>query len=215
MNQMKTGQFIAQCRKEKGLTQFQLGERLGITDRAVSKWERGLSLPDASIMQELCDILDITINELFTGERLEHMDNYNKKAEENLLELKKKEEAANRQLLKLTNVIGALSAAVFLMGVISLARDGRLEQMVGWNRQPPTPEFMVALVAALGGLFYAGEIERKAGYYKCAHCGHEQHVSTGTYFNSLHIGRTRYMKCPECGKKTWQKKVLTKDDSNE
>ena len=70
MNQMKTGQFIAQCRKEKGLTQFQLGERLGITDRAVSKWERGLSLPDASIMQELCDILDITINELFTGERL-------------------------------------------------------------------------------------------------------------------------------------------------
>ena len=64
MDQMKTGRFIAQCRKEKGLTQFQLGELLGITDRAVSKWERGLSLPDASIMQELCDILGITINEL-------------------------------------------------------------------------------------------------------------------------------------------------------
>lgn len=140
------------------------------------------------------------------------MDKYNKKAEENLLEMKKKEEAANRQLLKMTNVIGALSAAVLLMGVISLFREGRLENMVGWNRQPPTPEFMVALIASLAGLFYAGEIERKAGYYKCEHCGHEQVVGTGTYFNSLHIGRTRYMKCPECGKKSWQKKVLTKDD---
>ena len=92
MDQMKTGRFIAQCRKEKGLTQFQLGEKLGVTDRAVSKWERGLSLPDASIMQDLCDTLDITINELFTGERLEHMDDYNKKMEENLLEMKKREE---------------------------------------------------------------------------------------------------------------------------
>ena len=49
-------------------------------------------------------------------------------------------------------------------------------------------------------------------FYKCAHCGHEQTVGTGTFFNSLHIGRTHYMKCPECGKKSWQKKVLTKDD---
>ncbi len=52
MDQMKTGRFIAQCRKEQGLTQFRLGEMLGVTDRAVSKWERGLSLPDASIMQD-------------------------------------------------------------------------------------------------------------------------------------------------------------------
>lgn len=212
MDQVKTGKFIAQCRKEAGLTQFQLGERLGITDRAVSKWERGLSLPDASIMQELCDVLGITINELFTGERLEPMENYNRKAEENLLEMKKREEEQNRQMLRMTNVIGFMSAAIFLIGVISLIREGRLENMVGWNRQPPTPEFIVALIAALGGLFYAGEVERKAGYYKCKHCGHEQVIRTGTYFNAPHIGRTRYMTCPECGKKSWQKKVLVKDD---
>ena len=140
------------------------------------------------------------------------MEHYNKKAEENLLEMKKREEATNRQLLRMTNVIGAISAAILVIGVISLIREGRLENMVGWNRQPPTAEFVVALFAALGGLFYAGEVERKAGYYKCAHCGHEQTVGTGTFFNSLHIGRTHYMKCPECGKKSWQKKVLTKDD---
>ena len=57
MDQLKTGRFIAQCRKDQGLTQFRLGEMLGVTDRAVSKWERGLSLPDASIMQDLCDAL--------------------------------------------------------------------------------------------------------------------------------------------------------------
>lgn len=214
MDQMKTGRFIAQCRKEKGLTQFQLGEKLGVTDRAVSKWERGLSLPDASIMQDLCDSLDITINELFTGERLEHMENYNKKVEENLLEMKKREEAQNRQMLKLSVVIGAMSGALFLIGIISLAKEGRLDGSFGFHRttQPPTVEFVVAIIASLAGLFYAGEVERKAGYYKCEHCGHEQVVGTGTYFNAPHFGRTRYMKCPECGKRSWQKKVLLKDD---
>ena len=70
MNQEKTGKFISAMRKEKGLTQEQLAENLNISKNAVSKWERGMNLPDASNMQELCAILDITINELFIGEKL-------------------------------------------------------------------------------------------------------------------------------------------------
>ncbi len=70
MNQDKIGKFISMSRKNKGLTQKQLAEALGVSINAVSKWERGLNLPDASLMKELCMILDITLNELFEGEKL-------------------------------------------------------------------------------------------------------------------------------------------------
>ena len=86
MDQVKIGKFISSCRKEAGLTQAALADRLGITDRAVSKWETGKSLPDASIMIELCKILNIDVNELLTGEHIT-MENYKDKAEENLLEM--------------------------------------------------------------------------------------------------------------------------------
>ena len=89
MNQEKIGRFIASCRKECGYTQASLGEKLGITDRAVSKWETGKSMPDASIMLELCNLLKISVNELLTGEHIA-MENYKEKAEENLLELQEK-----------------------------------------------------------------------------------------------------------------------------
>lgn len=91
MNQIDTGKFIASCRKEKGLTQVQLAEKLNITDRAVSKWETGKCMPDSSIMLELCKILDVSVNELLSGERME-MDNYDEKVSENLIELKRKDE---------------------------------------------------------------------------------------------------------------------------
>ncbi len=91
MNQIDIGKFIADCRKEKGLTQAQLAEKLSITDRAVSKWECGKCMPDSSIMLELCKILDVSVNELLSGERIE-MDNYDEKASQNLIELKRKDE---------------------------------------------------------------------------------------------------------------------------
>ena len=91
MNQIDTGKFISSCRKEKGLTQAQLAEKLNITDRAVSKWETGKCMPDSSIMLELCNILDVTVNELLSGERIE-MNNYEEKVSENLIELKRKDE---------------------------------------------------------------------------------------------------------------------------
>ena len=98
MNQVKIGKFIASKRKEQGLTQLQLAEKLGITDRAVSKWETGKSLPDASLMPELCKLLKITINDLLCGEVVS-VENYNEKAEKALLEMVKKEEMQNASCL--------------------------------------------------------------------------------------------------------------------
>ena len=91
MNQTEIGKFIANCRKEKKLTQAQLAEKLNITDRAVSKWETGKSMPDSSIMLELCEILGITVNELLSGEEID-MESFEEKADENLIALKRKDE---------------------------------------------------------------------------------------------------------------------------
>lgn len=95
MNQEAMGKFISSCRKDKGLTQMQLAEKLNITNRAVSKWETGKSIPDASVMLELCEILDISVTELLSGERIA-MENYPRKADENLVGMKKETEAANK-----------------------------------------------------------------------------------------------------------------------
>ncbi len=96
MDQIKIGKFIALCRKEKGLTQAQLGAKLNISDRAVSKWETGKCLPDSSIMLHLCDILGIAVNELLSGERV-GPEKLQQASEENLIALKKTEEAGQKK----------------------------------------------------------------------------------------------------------------------
>ena len=68
MDQIKIGKFISKKRKENNITQSNLAEKLGISDRAVSKWENGMCMPDAGNIPELCKILNITINDLFSGE---------------------------------------------------------------------------------------------------------------------------------------------------
>ncbi len=98
MDQIKIGKFIAQKRKEQKLTQNQLAEKLGITDRAVSKWETGRSLPDASVMLELCGLLKITVNDLLTGEVVS-MKNYDENMEKNLIKMIKQKEEADKRLL--------------------------------------------------------------------------------------------------------------------
>ncbi len=83
MNQEKIGKLIASCRKEKNLTQVELASKLGVTDKSVSKWERGYCLPDVSLYKELCQILGITLNEFFAGEKILD-ENYKEIADENL-----------------------------------------------------------------------------------------------------------------------------------
>lgn len=84
MNQEKIGKFIAENRKKKKLTQSELAERLGVTDRAVSNWENGKNMPDLSLFKPLCDILGISINELMSGEKI-NIKEYNNKLEENFI----------------------------------------------------------------------------------------------------------------------------------
>ena len=99
MDQIKIGKFIAERRKNKNLTQFQLAEKLNITDRAISKWENGRSMPDSSIMLDLCKELEISVNELLSGEMID-MKDYDKKAEENLYNLNKSNEHKKKVLIR-------------------------------------------------------------------------------------------------------------------
>lgn len=114
MDQKKIGNFISTCRKEMELTQVQLAEKLNITNRAVSKWETGKSIPDASIMLDLCQILGITVNELLSGERITTMENYQNKAEENLVEMQEKKAKADRDL-KIGIKVGLVTTLVLFM----------------------------------------------------------------------------------------------------
>lgn len=113
MNQMDIGKFIASCRKEKGLTQAQLAAKLNITDRAVSKWETGKSMPDSSIMLELCNILGVTVNELLSGEKI-GAGHYEEKASENLIALTRKAETARTNNV----VMSIIYTVVMVVGIL-------------------------------------------------------------------------------------------------
>ncbi|MDU4970519.1 MAG: helix-turn-helix domain-containing protein [Atopobium minutum] len=202
MDQIKIGRFIASCRKMQGMTQKQLAEKIGISNRAVSKWETGKSMPDSGIMLELCDLLKINVNELLSGERI-MADAYNKQAEDNLLAMKKEVENKNRQLLRVEYWI-AFQTIIVGLCIIFVAS---FLEMPAWIR---IVLICFVLVMVFAVVFVAVGIEQKAGYYECQNCQH-RYVPTYWQVNlALHTGTTRYMKCPECGKRSWQKKVLIK-----
>lgn len=204
MNQSKIGVFIAERRKNAGLTQSGLAEKLGITDRAVSKWERGKSLPDASIMLELCSILEITVNDLLSGEML-GMDNYNKELENKLIEMVKEKEQKDKQLLGLEWVVGSLSVFILLASTIVASYAPNLQE---WVR---VLIVLAGLIPCLVGVCFAIKIEQTAGYYECRECGHRYVPTLKAVVLVPHMGRTRHMRCPKCNKKSWQKKVISKE----
>lgn len=204
MDQIKIGRFIAERRKSNGLTQAQLAEKLNITDRAVSKWENGKSLPDSSIMLELCAELGITVNDLLSGEVVT-MENNKQEMEKRLIEMIREKEQNDKQLLMLEWVIGILSCIVLLIPII-IGSYVPIEPE--WKR---TAIVLSGFIPAIIGFVFAMKIEQVAGYYECKNCGHKYVPNFKTISFSMHMGRTRYMKCPECGKKTWQKKVISKD----
>ena len=203
MDQIKIGKFIAERRKKIGLTQMQLAERLNITDRAVSKWENGRSLPDSSIMLELCDILKISVNDLLCGEVVT-MDNYKEKLEQYMLEMVKQKEESDKKLLRLEILIGIFSM-IILLGFTFMAA---FVEMQAWLR---ILLIVVGFIVALIGIGFAIGIEQTAGYYECRKCHHKYVPTYNSVLWVMHYGRTRYMKCPECNERSWQKKVISKD----
>lgn len=203
MDQVKIGKFIAECRKKNGLTQLQLAEKLSITDRAVSKWETGKAMPDSSIMLELCGILKITVNDLLSGEVVT-MDHYNEKLEKNLLEVIKQKEQADKRLLSLEIIVG-LFASIILFALIFVAS---FVEMADWLR---VLLIIFGIIAFAVGIAYAIKIEQVAGYYECGKCRHRYVPTYASVLLAMHVNRTRYMKCPQCTRRSWHKKVLSKE----
>lgn len=202
MDQVKIGRFIAECRKKNNLTQMQLAEKLNITDRAISKWENGKAMPDSSIMLDLCNELKISVNELLSGERIE-MKNYNENVEKNLLEMVKQKEEADKRLLSMEVIIGALS----IMILLSLTFIASFLEMEDWLR---IVLIISGFIPCMIGVLFALRIEQIAGYYECTKC-HNKYVPTySSVLWAMHVNRTRYMRCPKCNKKSWQKKVISK-----
>ena len=202
MNQIKIGRFIAECRKKNNLTQMQLAERLGITDRAVSKWENGKSMPDSSIMLDLCKELKITVNELLSGEKI-NMENNNQKNEQLLLDMAKEVEQKNKTIWTSMWVIMIVSMTALLAGIFLSAFL--------------IPEGSWQLVAILGicivfliPCFYALKLEVSVGAYKCQNCGYEIVPTYKEAMMAMHRGFTRHLMCPKCNKRTWCKKVMKK-----
>ncbi len=203
MDQVKIGRFIAERRKMASLTQMQLAEMLNITDRAVSKWETGRAMPDSSIMLELCSILKISVNDLLSGEVVT-MDNYNKELENNLLEIVKQKEEADKRLLKLEIVLGII-AILPLIAAIVIANIVPMEE---WKAGLLVGLCLLPLLIATP---FALKIEQKAGYYECKKCGHRHIPQYSSVLWAMHVNRTRYMRCPMCHEKSWQKKVISKE----
>ena len=202
MNQLKIGRFISGCRKEKNLTQMQLAEKLCITDKAISKWERGIAMPDVSIMVELCDILGVGVNELLSGEKI-CMENNEQKNEQLLLEMAKELEKKSKTIWNAMWTIMTVSIIGLFVGLAIIAFF-----------MPEGPWMLVAIFALcaifLIPCFYALKLEVSVGAYKCKNCGYEIVPTYMQALNAMHRGTTRYLKCPKCNKRTWCKKVIKK-----
>ena len=202
MNQIKIGKFIAECRKKNNLTQMQLAEKLNITDRAISKWENGKGMPDSSIMLDLCKELKISVNELLSGE-MTSMENKNEKQEQLLLDMAKEVEEKNKIIWTSMWVIMGVSMTALFAGILISAFL--------------IPEGIWQLITILGicilfliHCFYALKLEVSVGAYKCKNCGHEIIPTYSEALWAMHRGTTRYLKCPQCNKRTWCKKIIKK-----
>ena len=205
MDQILIGKFISSERKRKGYTQKQLAEKLGISDKTVSKWETGNGFPEVSLLIPLCSELDITVNELLCGERVSEED-YIKKAEENMVNMIKEKEE-NRKKMIPTVITGVISTVAFitLFLVVCVYTD---------VISTPVKVLLILIACAIFGLgiFVAAEGERTIGYYKCRKCGKHFVPTVSEYTFGPHMITTRHLKCHHCGKTSWCKKVLSKDD---
>ena len=202
MNQVKIGKFIAECRKQKNLTQMQLADKLGITDKAISKWERGLAMPDTSIMLALCEILGINVNELLSGERIS-MEQNNQNNEQLLLDMAKELERKNKTIW---TAMWAIMTVCFIGLLAGISVAAFLIPEGPWQLVVILGVTVVFLVPC----FYALKLEVSVGAYKCKNCGHEIVPTYSEALWAMHRGTTRYLRCPNCGKRTWCKKVLKK-----
>ncbi|MBR1985140.1 MAG: helix-turn-helix transcriptional regulator [Clostridia bacterium] len=198
MDYNKIGDFIAKTRKSKKLTQAKLAEKLFVSEKTVSKWENGKGIPDTNILPKLCKVLDININELLNGERIESDTNENEKL---ILKMAKELEQKNKTIWTSMWVIMSVSIIALICGIL-------VSRFL-------IPEGIWQLVAILGvcvvfliPCLYALKLEVNVGVYKCKKCGAEIIPTYNEALNAMHMGTTRYLKCPNCHKRSWCKKSI-------
>lgn len=201
MDQSKTGKFIAQERRVQNLTQRQLADKLAISDKTVSKWECGKGLPEVSLMLPLCEILQITVNDLLSGEKVAEGD-YQKRAEENMMDLIR-ENAENKERMTLSIICGvitiiAVCALVMLASYLELPAAVRILLLV------------CAVLTAIAGIGAAARLEVKAGYYECPHCGTLFVPTMSDYVKGWHTLTRRRLTCPTCGKTSMCRHRITR-----
>ena len=205
MDQIKIGKFIAEERKNKKYTQRQLADILGISDKTISKWERGNGFPEISLLLPLCEELEITVNELLSGERVEDID-YKKKAEENMVNMIREKEE-NKKKMYLSFIIGGMSLVTFITLILIVSA------YVDVISTPAKVAIVIIACTMLAiGVYVVSQGERTIGYYKCKNCSDTFIPTVGEYFIAMHMHTTRRLKCPHCGKKTWCKKIYSKED---
>ena len=203
MDYNKIGGFITNERKALNLTQAKLAEKLYVSEKTISKWETGKGIPDTNSLPKLCEIFNVTLNDLLNGERLKN-NNYQHKAEEQLLELQKEKELSDKRLLISEIILGSV-ITIFFISILMLSLYAIYELEI---YALPIIMIVVSTIILLVCLYFCLYIEQKAGYYLCKKCNHKHVPTFKQVLLSMHMGRTRFMKCPHCNKKSWQKKII-------
>lgn len=198
----KIGDFISTERKARKLTQAKLAEKLFVSEKTVSKWENGNGMPDTSLLPKLCEVLDVSLDELLSGEKgIE--ESKSKKNEQLLLDMAKELEQKNKLIWKSMWVIITVSLISLIAGamITSFLIPEGIWQMV----------VMVGMcILFILPCFYALKLEVSVGVYKCKHCGYKILPTYSEALWAMHRGTTRYLKCPNCDKRSWCKKVIKK-----
>ncbi len=201
MDTIKIGRFIAESRKAHGFTQIQLADALSISDKTVSKWECGKGLPEVSLMLPLCKKLEISVNDLLSGERVDSSD-YHKKAEENMMNLMKENEE-NKRLFSVSVICGVIT----IIAVLALVLIASFIEM------PVIVRVLIIIfaVATAGiGIGAAVVLDIKAGYFECPYCKDLFIPTTSEYVKGYHTLIKRKLTCPKCGKSGMCKKRITR-----
>ena len=203
MDQIKTGQFIKAIRKEKNLTQREVAEKLNISEKTVSKWETGNGLPEVGLMLPLCELLEISVNELLSGERLDEK-RYFEKAEQNIMSLIEEKAQAKKKI-----VISILIAFITILAAATLIGVAGTIEMETWIK---IVLVVVAFVVIAVGIAVCCVLERDAGVYECKYCGERFVPTMKAYILGEHMFTRLRLKCPKCGKTSYCKKRLSKEE---
>lgn len=201
MDIQKIGMFLAELRKERDLTQDELGEKIGVTNKTVSRWENGNYLPPVEILQMLSKLYDISINEILSGERLSG-ENYKENAEELIVEDLMKMRQKSKERLITSFIVATITILAGTMIILL----GALLSVPIWLR---IICIVISLIIILLGIGACCVLTIDAGVYKCPECGNKFVPSMKDFIFGVHTFTKRKLKCPKCGKKSFCSKKLS------